>query len=1277
MTGNYRSVTVPGSSPPVLGVLPPIVTTALARVVSDGKFLLAGGERFLVKGVTYGTFAPDAQGYQFPPLQQVANDFQSMASLGINTVRVYTVPDRDLLDEAARNDLRVMVGLPWSQHVAFLDDRRQVRAIHREVTSAIAGLGDHPAVLMFALGNEIPPGVVRWHGRVRIENFLRQLYQDAKGTSPDSLLTYGNFPPTEFLDLSFLDVCAFNVYLHRETELRAYVARLQHVAGQRPLLLAEAGADSIREGEVGQADITALHVRVAFEEGACGAIAFAWTDEWWRGGHPIEDWKFGLVDPERRPKPAASAVSSAFAEAPFPAEARTSWPRVSVVVCAYNAADTLEDCLASLERLAYPDYEIILVNDGSLDRTGEIGRAHTRVRVIDTPNRGLGAARNLGLAEADGTVVAYTDADVRVDHDWLTYLIQPLLSSTEVVGSGGPNLVPVDDSPMAQCIARAPGGPTHVMLDDRIAEHVPGCNMAFHREALLAVEGFDPIYLRAGDDVDVCWRLQARGWKIGFSPSALVWHHHRSSFRSYWRQQVGYGEGETWLMGHHPEKFLDGRMVWRGSIYSSVPFVRSLRGTRVNSGVWGTAAFPSVYRTDVHPFAFLPHSILWQLLSFILTVTGAVVAVSGGPRWAAALLFGSGLVGVVATVAKNLAYALRSEVGSIPRNRLWSRPTIACLHFLQPLARARGRIRGMLAPPEVVQSRARPRASHRPWPSIADAWRALLLISGSVIENRYWGEIWTSADHYLTRLTYALRRSPAVRTVVVDEGWSDDRDVSVFVGRWGWMDVRALVEDHGSGKCLLRLSTHLRPTVFGLTAALTLGILSLSAIGAGVAYRWPVAGVVAALLTACASAFTGWRTAQAAAIVGREAAGIARAEGMVTMPSGPARAPLIAPTLLRTYGLRSAIIFAVMILALGSGAMLLREAAIGEVIGIQKGNAGDYGSGLSAWLDTPGGIAIAANGDIYFADSDDAVVRHVDAASLVITHVAGDQDLGAGFAGDGESAMRAQLNAPDGVAIAPDGALIIADSYNHRIRRVDPATGVITTIAGSGRDDFSGDGQLATEAAFNLPVAVACAPNGDIYIADAMNNRIRMIEHATGLISTVAGDGAVAEDGSIGDGGLATAAQLFMPSDVALAPNGDIYIADMRHNLVRKVNARTNVITTVAGDGSFGDAGDDGPALLASLAGPAGIALVRDTDGGMTIFIADYYNGLIRAVEPDGIMRDVSDRGRIVFGAPSRIAYAPQEHWLYVADATEDRLVALTLPRMTHRATVPQAGEGD
>jgi GT2 family glycosyltransferase len=1241
------------------------------RIAADGKFLRVGDERYLVKGVTYGTFAPDAQGCQFPSPQQIAEDFGLMADLGINTVRTYTAPRRELLDEAARHGLRVTVGLPWSQHVAFLDNRSLKREIRHELASKVAELGDHPAVLAFALGNEIPPGVVRWHGRVRVEHFLRDLYETAKSASPESLFTYVNFPPTEFLDLSFFDICAFNVYLHREAELRAYLARLQHVAGQKPLLLAEAGADSIREGEAGQADITAMHIRVAFEEGACGAVAFAWTDEWWRGGQPVGDWKFGLVDAQRRPKEAARAVASAFADAPFSREQQQTWPRVSVVICAYNAADTLEDNLRSIDQLTYPDYEVILVNDGSKDRTSEIGRAHPRVRVVDTPNQGLSAARNVGLAEATGDIVAYTDADTRVDRDWLTFLVQPFVNS-DVVGSGGPNVVPADDPPIAQCIARAPGGPTHVLLDDRIAEHVPGCNMAFRRDALLAIGGFNAVYLRAGDDVDVCWRLQARGWKIGFASAALVWHHHRNSVSAYWRQQVGYGEGETWLMAHHPEKFLDGHMLWRGRIYSPLPFVRSLWGTRINAGVWGTAAFPSVYRADVHPFAFMPHSIRWQVISLVLTIAGLGVVATGAHWWTAALLVGSGLIGIAVTIGKNITYALRSNVDSLRGGKLGYRLTVAYLHFLQPLARLRGQIRGALSPPEVALPPGERQTSRGARPSFGEAGRALLLVSGSVTEDRFWSEAWTSADRVLSKFADWLRRSRAVRTIEIDEGWSDDRDVSVFVGRWAWLDVRALVEEHGGGKSLVRISTHLRPTTFGVVSALGLGLVLLVGAATGMVLRWPLAGTLVAAFTLVLILVVAWRTAQTTAIVRRGIAHVTVGTGMVGMPSGPARVPLVTPSLLRMYGLRSAFIFVVMIVALGAGTLMLREAVVGDVIGGRKGFAGDYGPLMEAWLDAPGGIAVAPNGDVFIADSNNDVIRRADARDHNVYPYAGDHNLGSGFSGDDGPASDAQLNTPDGVAIAPDGDVIVADSHNDRIRRVDRPTTVITTIAGSGENGYDGDEKPAVEAALNTPSAVAAAPNGDIYIADTLNYRVRMIDAKTGLIHTVAGDGTPgANSDDVGDGGPATSAHLNMPSDVAIPPNCDgqkipcdIYIADMHHNRVRKVDGRTHIITTVAGNGRWSRSGDDGPATEATLAGPAGIALMPEAGGKLTIFIADFYNETVRAVGPDGIMRSISDEGRVAFGTPTRVAYAPRRGWLYVADSSQDKIVSLIIPRI-------------
>src|SRR5580765_958842 len=242
------------------------------------------------------------------------------------------------------------------------------------------------------------------------------------------------------------------------------------------------------------------------------------------------------------------------------------------------------------------------------------------------------------------------------------------------------------------------------------------------------------------------------------------------------------------------------------------------------------------------------------------------------------------------------------------------------------------------------------------------------------------------------------------------------------------------------------------------------------------------------------------------------------------------------------YGLRSATIFVVMILSLGAATFMLREVATGPVIGGQKGYAGDYGPAIEAWLDTPGGVAVAPNGDVYIADSNNHVIRRIDAQNTTIEPVAGNHDSGNGFSGDNGLATAAQLDTPDGVAIAPDGDLIVADSHNDRIRRVDRPTGVITTIAGSGANGFDGDDAPALQAALNTPSAVAAAPNGDIYIADTLNYRVRMIEARTGLIRTIAGDGSPGNNADVGDGGPATSAHLNMPSDVQIAPNGDIYI---------------------------------------------------------------------------------------------------------------------------------------
>src|SRR5207249_5017857 len=401
------------------------------------------------------------------------------------------------------------------------------------------------------IANEIPASIVRWHGARRVERFIEELYQIAKAEDPEGLFCYANYPTTEYLHLPFLDLVCFNVYLESQKNFEAYLARLQTLAGNRPLLMTEVGLDSRGQGQVRKAEVLDWQIRTTFAAGCAGAFVFAWTDEWYSRAQDVQDWDFGWTDRQRKPKPALAAVRHAFAELPFPAD--WPWPRISVVVCTFNGSRTIRDCLNGLSSLRYPNYEVIVVDDGSRDGTAVIAQEYG-FRLIATENRGLSSARNTGLEAATGEIVAYLDDDAFPDPQWLRYLAWTFMQ-TPHVGLGGPNIPPPGDGIVADCVACSPGGPIHVLVTDEVAEHIPGCNMAYRKEALDAVGGFDPRFRTAGDDVDVCWRLQDRGWTLGYSPAASVWHHRRNSVKAYWRQQKGYGRAEALLEAKWPDKY--------------------------------------------------------------------------------------------------------------------------------------------------------------------------------------------------------------------------------------------------------------------------------------------------------------------------------------------------------------------------------------------------------------------------------------------------------------------------------------------------------------------------------------------------------------------------------------------------------------------------------------------------------------------------------------------------------------------------------------------------
>jgi GT2 family glycosyltransferase len=772
------------------------------RTRVHGRSVLApDGEKLHVRGVTYGTFG-SMKGSAFPAAEHVRRDFRAMVEAGVNTVRTYLPPPLWMLDAAQDIGLQVMVGLAWEQHVAFLDEPHRASDIAARVARQVRECEAHPAILCYAIGNEIPSTLVRWHGKRRIERFLEQLYWAAKAADPGGLFTYVNYPSTEYLELPFLDLTAFNVFLEDEQTFESYLARLQNLSCDRPLLVTEVGLDSRRNGAEAQARALGWQVKHAFATGAAGVFVFSWTDEWHRGGQEVTDWDFGLVDRQRRPKPSLEVISEAFASSPFDRDG--SWPKISVVVCTHNGEETLPECLDRVGALAYRDFETIVVCDGSRDRSALIAREHGAI-VIETEHRGLSHARNCGIARARGEIVAFLDDDAYPDADWLCYLAAGFRDES-FAGVGGPNLPPDDERLIADCVAAAPGGPIHVLVSDREAEHVPGCNMAFRKSALEAIGGFDERFRTAGDDVDVCWRLQKAGKTLGFSAGAVVMHRRRDSVRRYLKQQYGYGKAEALLERKWPSHYnRAGASRWSGRIYERPAVAQSRRRPVVRYGTWGTGLFQSIYDPPPSMLASIfrmPESLL------LVGLLGAVSAL--GALWRPLLL---GLVPLAAALGWILANALSGGWNANPpvpgRSALETfarRALTAALFMAQPFARLAGRLRNGLSP---WRRRTRPGAA---WPRPRKV--------------ELWSERWREPPSRIAQLHDAL----AMRGGFVRSGGPFDRwDLDLRTGPLGGVKIRVAVEEHGAGRQLLRARIWPRASTGSTLVALTLALVAVFA----------------------------------------------------------------------------------------------------------------------------------------------------------------------------------------------------------------------------------------------------------------------------------------------------------------------------------------------------------------------------------------------------------------------------------------------------------------
>jgi uncharacterized protein (TIGR03437 family) len=332
---------------------------------------------------------------------------------------------------------------------------------------------------------------------------------------------------------------------------------------------------------------------------------------------------------------------------------------------------------------------------------------------------------------------------------------------------------------------------------------------------------------------------------------------------------------------------------------------------------------------------------------------------------------------------------------------------------------------------------------------------------------------------------------------------------------------------------------------------------------------------------------------------------------------------------------------------------------ISTFAGSQPGFSGDGGAATAAWLRSPHHLVFDAAGMLYFADSLNGRVRTVNAAGTINTFAGGGQ---IGYGGDGGAAVGAFLQEPASVAADSNGNLYIADTGNMRIRKMTP-DGNIRTVAGNGQAGFSGDEGPATSAALNRPSGVAVDAAGNLYIADTLNDRVRKV-NGSGVISTVAGrQGATA----LGDGGPATSARLSIPSGVALDASGNLYIVDRGQNRVRKVTA-AGTISTLAGTGTQGFSGDGGPAASAALAAPESVAV----DAAGNLYITDTSNSRVRKVTPGGQISTVAGGGAGIAlgdGGPATSAVLLQPTGvavdsagnLFIADTSHNRIRKVSL----------------
>ena len=722
----------------------PTIPDSIQNVIAHGKFLSRAGHKFFFKAMRLPDVSATLDFGQKLKVRKRLDDLKAAHTTGLVLSEAQAQP---LLDLAAQSGLVAMLELSITPEELL--SRRGWKAVVSRIAHTSHVFSKHPALIGYILDCPVSQDQLRAGGLENARRRLRSIISIIKDRAPEAIATIKLRPETRALTVLEEDFLYGEIPALEPIEIRDFVVALHNLAEARPVVIEFADASP------GQDEAVA----VAFGTGAAGVVA-----------PPVpapvsKDW---LGVKLLRASDVMPFVTLNGTCPPPPAR----MPMVSVVICAYNAERTMRPCLESLRKLDYPNYEVVIVDDGSRDRTAEISLDFPEFRLIRQSNKGLSVARNVGMQAARGELIAYTDSDCVVDPHWLTLMVRSIVEN-DFDGCGGPNYAPHEDGWIEACCAASPGAPCHVLVAQDRAEHLAGCNMVFSKGALLKIGGFDAQFTAAGDDVDICWRMLDADFKLGFCPAAFVWHFRRNTIKAYYGQQRGYGRAEALLYPRYPERFNVMRQIaWRGTIPG---LARTIPGGNRQRVMWNTTAGeqslfePSLTLAGVLPqtFEYTVFSVIALVISIVMgwTVIPAAAMLALGPIWA-------------------LYYGWHAPLEK-SHESFRARLLIAYLAYTGPMIRTitryktRAKALTGLGAQETIRQR----------PSIDWLRRSVKLA--------YWNEEYVTRDNLLDRVVKLFARTG--HAAIVDPGWNDF-DLEVRPSPWTRVELKTADEEHGGMK---------------------------------------------------------------------------------------------------------------------------------------------------------------------------------------------------------------------------------------------------------------------------------------------------------------------------------------------------------------------------------------------------------------------------------------------------------------------------------------------